>query len=94
MEMQAPEVALEEDYLKLLRENQCTLISCEDLSSEWTEVLVHRLEMYRTLRDTTVAKFGEEHFTAWDRTYSFFVGLFVTGKLGGVRIVASRIYAE
>jgi hypothetical protein len=64
---------------------------CEDLSVEWTDVLVNRLEMYRSLRDTTVGKFGEAHFAAWDRTYSFFVGLFVAGKLGGTRVVARRL---
>ncbi len=90
-EMHAPGVAPAERYLELLRENQCTITSCEDLSAEWTEVLVNRLEMYRTLRDTTVAKFGEARFTSWDRTYSFFLGLFVSGKLGGVRIVAQRL---
>jgi ubiquinone/menaquinone biosynthesis C-methylase UbiE len=90
-EMHTPGVATPERYLELLRENQCAITSCEDLSAEWTEVLVNRLEMYRTLRDTTVAKFGEAHFTSWDRTYSFFVGLFVSGKLGGVCIVAQRV---
>jgi ubiquinone/menaquinone biosynthesis C-methylase UbiE len=90
-EMQAPGVAPAERYLDLLHENQCTITSCEDLSTEWTEVLVNRLEMYRTLRDTTVAKFGESHFTAWDSTYSFYVALFVSGKLGGVRIVAQKV---
>jgi sarcosine/dimethylglycine N-methyltransferase len=90
-ELHAPGVTPAERYLALLHENRCTITSCEDLSAEWTEVLVKRLEMYRTLRDTTVAKFGEAHFEAWDRTYSFFVGLFVSGKLGGVRIVAQRL---
>jgi sarcosine/dimethylglycine N-methyltransferase len=87
-EMQAPRVASSERYLELLRANGCTISSSEDLSGEWTKVLADRLEMYRTLRDTTVAKFGEAHFAAWDRKYSFFVGLFAAGKLGGVRIVA------
>ena len=90
-ELQAPGVILAERYLELLRENQCTIRSCEDLSAEWTEVLVNRLEMYRTLRNTTVEKFGEAHFEAWDRTYSFFVGLFVSEKLGGTRIVAQKV---
>jgi ubiquinone/menaquinone biosynthesis C-methylase UbiE len=87
-EMQAPQVASSERYLELLRASGCTIIGSDDLSSEWTGVLADRLEMYRALRDTTVAKFGEAHFEAWDRTYSFFVGLFAAAKLGGVRIVA------
>ena len=87
-EMHAPGVATSERYLALLREHGCAVEHCEDLSGEWSAVLVKRLAMYRSLRDTTVAKFGEAHFAAWDQTYSFFVGLFTAGKLGGARIVA------
>jgi hypothetical protein len=53
-------------------------------------ILVARLARYRTLRDTTVATFGEAHFAAWARASSFSGGLFVAGKLGGARIVARR----
>jgi ubiquinone/menaquinone biosynthesis C-methylase UbiE len=87
-EMQAPQVASTERYLELLRSRGCTVSGFDDLSAEWTRILADRLEMYRALRDTTVAKFGEAHFAAWDRAYSFFVGLFAEGKLGGTRIVA------
>jgi len=89
-EMHAPGVVPEHRYVEMLRANGCTVEGCEDLSAEWSDVLVHRLAMYRSLRDTTVAKFGEAHFAAWDSTYSFFVGLFAAGKLGGARIVATR----
>ena len=89
-EMQAPGIASAERYLELLRDQGCSIISHEDLSAEWTATLVKRLAMYRSLADTTVAKFGRAHFDAWDHTYSFFVGLFVTGKLGGARIVARK----
>jgi ubiquinone/menaquinone biosynthesis C-methylase UbiE len=87
-EMHAPRIGSVERHLEALRANGCTVESCEDLSESWTRILVERLAMYRSLRDTTVAKFGEEHFEGWDRTYSFFVGLFVSGNLGGGRIVA------
>lgn len=89
-EMQAPGISTIDHYLDLLRANQCRVTSCEDLSTQWTDVLVNRLDMFRTLRDTTVAKFGEAHFERWDRTYDFYVGLFVADNLGGVRIVAQR----
>jgi ubiquinone/menaquinone biosynthesis C-methylase UbiE len=89
-EMQAPQVASSERYLELLRASGCTISGCDGLSAEWTRVLADRLEMYRALRDTTVAKFGEAHFAAWDRRYSFYVGLFAAGKLGGGRIVARK----
>lgn len=89
-EMQQSGIAPVARYTQLLNANGCAVERCEDLSLEWKEILVKRLEMYRSLRDTTVAKFGEAHFAAWDRAYSFFVGLFLVGRLGGTRVVARR----
>lgn len=77
-------------YARLLAENRCRLVGCEDLSAWWTEILVRRLEMYRTLKATTVARFGEDHFHRWDDAYAFFVGLFARQQLGGGRLVARR----
>jgi ubiquinone/menaquinone biosynthesis C-methylase UbiE len=77
-------------YGRLLAQCGCTVIARDDLSAWWTEVLKGRLEMYRSLKDTTIARFGEAHFRAWDETYAFFVGLFAAGRLGGGRFVARR----
>jgi sarcosine/dimethylglycine N-methyltransferase len=77
-------------YSVLLAECACTVVARDDLSAWWTEVLKGRLEMYRSLRDTTVAKFGAAHFEKWDDTYAFFVGLFAAGRLGGGRFIARR----
>ena len=62
----------------------------DDLSEHWARILVQRLAMYRGLEDETVRKFGAEHFHKWDQMYSFFVGLYQEGKLGGGRFVARR----
>jgi sarcosine/dimethylglycine N-methyltransferase len=77
-------------YSVLLTECGCTLVAREDLSAWWTEVLKRRLQMYRSLEDTTIAKFGAAHYQKWDHTYAFFVGLFAAGRLGGGRFVARR----
>jgi len=77
-------------YSALLTACGCLVVAREDLSAWWTEVLQRRLEMYRSLEDTTVAKFGAAHFQKWDQTYAFFVGLFAAGRLGGGRFVARR----
>ena len=77
-------------YGALLVECGCTVVVRDDLSAWWTEVLKGRLQMYRSLKDTTVAKFGAAHFEKWDQTYAFFVGLFAAGRLGGGRFVARR----
>jgi len=87
-EMHAPNVASADRYEELLAQNGFRVELRENLSEEWKRILVDRLEMYRSLRDTTIAKFGEARFLEYDRAYSHFVGLFVAGKLGGVRIIA------
>ncbi len=87
-EMHSPQVASADRYEKLLANNGFRVKVRDDLSEDWKRILVDRLAMYRSLRDTTIAKFGEARFLEYDRAYSHFVGLFVAGKLGGVRIVA------
>lgn len=87
-QMHAPNVASPDRYEELLATNGCRVELRDDLSEEWTSILVERLAMYRSLRDTTIAKFGEARFLEYDSAYSHYVGLFVAGKLGGVRMVA------
>jgi sarcosine/dimethylglycine N-methyltransferase len=77
-------------YARLLEDNGCTVLEQEDLTAQWAEILVGRLAMYRDLRKTTVARFGADHFSKWDDTYAFFVGLFAERQLAGGRLVARR----
>jgi sarcosine/dimethylglycine N-methyltransferase len=90
-EMTFPTLETLEGYAALLERNGCDVTTCDDLSDEWVRILVQRLAMYRGLREETTAKFGAEHFERWDRTYAFFVGLYGEGKLGGGRLVATRV---
>lgn len=64
--------------------------SQDDLSEQWKDILIERLAMYRSLRDTTVAKFGETRVEEYDNAYSHFVGCFVANKIGGVHMVARK----
>ncbi len=89
-EMTFLELASADSYARLLEAAGCTVVESVDLGAAWTEILRQRLEMYRGLEDTTVERFGEAHFRRWDDTYAFFVGLYGTGRLTGVRIVAER----
>lgn len=89
-EMHAPGLATAAQYAGLLEQNGCRIDVGDDMAEEWKGILVDRLAMYRSLRDTTIAKFGEARFLQYDSLYDFFVGLFTAGKLGGVRIVARR----
>ena len=89
-EMTFLELASADSYTRLLEAAGCHVVDSVDLGAPWTEILRQRLEMYRGLKDTTVERFGEAHFRRWDDTYAFFVGLYGSGRLGGVRIVAER----
>ena len=79
-----------EDYRVLLEENGCVVNVIEDVSEEWALIMVNRLDMYRSLKGQTVASFGQAHFEKWDRAYSFFVGLYTSGELGGGRFLAQK----
>jgi sarcosine/dimethylglycine N-methyltransferase len=77
-------------YARLLEDNGCTVLERDDLTAQWAEILVQRLAMYRSLRETTVARFGADHFRNWGDTYASFVGLFAERQLAGGRLVARR----
>ena len=69
---------------------RAAVLEREDLTPQWAGILVGRLAMYRSLRETTMARFGAEHFRKWDDTYAFFVDLFARRELAGGRLVARR----
>jgi sarcosine/dimethylglycine N-methyltransferase len=89
-EMAYPSMETIGGYRKLLQESCCDEIQVEDVSREWARILVGRLAMYRARHLATVANFGDARAERWDRTYSFLVGLYETGQLGGVRMIANR----
>lgn len=84
------EIESPEGYARLLAANGCTVSELDDLSEEWTVILRRRLAMYRSLRDSTVAKFGLARYEEYDAAYSLFVSLYERAVLGGVRIVARK----
>lgn len=65
-------------------------VRAEDLADEWRAILRTRLEMFRAMREDTVARLGEARYREYDQLYGFFVGLIEAGKLGGGRFSASR----
>ena len=87
--MKIPRPATLSEYRTLADTNGLAISATTDLSEAWNAILVGRLAMYRSLRDTTVAKFGEERFHEYDRAYEHFVGLFTRGILGGYRVLGA-----
>jgi ubiquinone/menaquinone biosynthesis C-methylase UbiE len=65
-------------------------VTAEDLTDEWRATLRGRLEMFRAMREETVARLGEARYREYDQLYAFFVGLIEASKLGGGRFSASR----
>ena len=84
------EIESTEGYAKLLAENACTVEKCTGLGSEWTRILQQRHAMYRSLKESTIAKFGKGGFERYDAAYGFFVSLYESKALGGVRYVARK----
>lgn len=64
-------------------------VAAEDLSAEWRVILRERLEMFRAMRQDTVASFGEARHRAYVEAYVSFVGLIGDGRLGGGRFVGT-----
>ena len=64
-------------------------VTADDLADEWRAVLRARLEMFRAMREETVARLGETRYQEYDQLYAFFVGLIEAGKLGGGRFSAT-----
>ena len=64
-------------------------VTAEDLADEWRAILRSRLEMFRAMREDTVARLGEARYREYDQLYGFFVGLIEAGKLGGGRFSAT-----
>jgi ubiquinone/menaquinone biosynthesis C-methylase UbiE len=89
-EMQFPPIATAARYVEELTRAGFHVDRHDDLTADWKAVLIARLEMYRSLRDTTIERFGQEHYDRWDRKYAAFVGLYAADALGGARIVARR----
>ncbi|MCG6902899.1 MAG: methyltransferase domain-containing protein [Rhodobacter sp.] len=90
-EMTFNELATAAEYRDLFTAQNCEVLGVDDLGSEWRDILIDRLAMYRSLGDQTVRRFGQAHFDKWDRAYSFFVGCYGTGELSGGRFSVQRL---
>lgn len=77
-------------YTALLEANGCGVERRTDLAAEWTGILQQRHAMYRNMKASTVAKFGEAGYRKYDDAYAFFVSLYQTGVLGGARFIARK----
>ena len=77
-------------YRTLLGAAGFRAVSVEDLADEWRTILRARLQMFRAMREETIARLGEQRYREYEQLYAFFVGLIEAGKLGGGRFSATR----
>lgn len=85
-----PSFGTYDGYRRLITASGMTVISQEDLSQEWAEILAKRVDMYRSLEAETTERFGRAHYEAFIDMYTFFASMFINRKLGGARFVAVR----
>jgi sarcosine/dimethylglycine N-methyltransferase len=79
-----------DSYRALVGATGFRAVAAEDLTDEWRTILRERLQMFRAMREDTVARLGETRYEEYDQLYAFFVGLIEAGKLGGGRFSATR----
>ena len=77
-------------YAALVREAGFVANEPEDLTAEWSEILVHRLVMYRKLRAETQAAGTAAGHDAFYESYVRFVDLVNAAHLGGGRFVGEK----
>lgn len=79
-----------EEYREALEKADLQVMTVEDLSNPWRDILHDRLEMYRSLESETVRRFGQARHDAYISSYEFFVRRIDAGDLGGGRFIARR----
>lgn len=84
----AERILSRDDYRTILEAVGFVDIEAVDLSAQWQEILRERLEMFRSLEEETVARFGQVRHDTYIHNYEFFVERIGAGDLGGARFVA------
>jgi len=79
-----------EEYTAHLERAGFREVTYEDLSPWWSRILRGRLEMYRSLEDETVRRYGRERHERYVAGYTDFVEIIESGRLGGARFVATK----
>ncbi|MDF1737425.1 MAG: methyltransferase domain-containing protein [Minwuia sp.] len=78
------------DYMNKFRAAGLSLVSHDDLSAQWIDILTERLEWYRAMNTGTKQTLGEGVHERYMDAYEVFVGLVQAGRLGGGRFVLRK----
>jgi sarcosine/dimethylglycine N-methyltransferase len=77
-------------YAGLVRGAGFVVTAVEDLTAEWSGILVHRLAMYRKLREETRAAGAPDGHDAFYKSYVRLVDLVGEAVLGGGRFSGQK----
>ena len=77
-------------YRTLIEAAGFTVVSVDDLTTDWAEILKVRLAMYQQLRGETLAAGTVSGHDAFYESYVRFVELVSAGELGGARFAAVK----
>ena len=61
-----------------------------DKTDDWTTFVVDRLDAFRSNRDVVAARYGETTVDELDDFYAAVADLFTSGRLGGLRLTATK----
>lgn len=79
-----------QQYQARFRTAGLTLVSQDDLTPDWVDILTERLEWYRAMDADTRQTLGDGVHERYMDAYGTFVGLVQAGRLGGGRFVLRR----
>ena len=82
------------DYRRLVESVGLRVISTKDLTEEWGPILKERLGMYQRLREEARQAGTPMGHDAFHKSYIRFVDLIQERKIGGVRMVATKVQAR
>jgi sarcosine/dimethylglycine N-methyltransferase len=82
------------EYRTLVESVGFRVISATDLTEEWGPILKERLAMYQLLREEARQAGTPMGHDAFHKSYIRFVDLIQEGKMGGIRMVASKKQAR
>jgi len=88
VKVQCPMLPSPEDYDAQLRDAGFVDIRVEDVTSPWTAYTASRLEEFRAARDRNIAVHGLDVVDGLDDFYATVAGLFETGVIAGLKILA------
>ena len=80
-----------ESYRSDLERAGFELVSCQEMSDEWTAFTRERMAAYREQKARHIDVHGEAVFTSMDDFHDLVVHYFTEGKLGGIRFVARKV---